>query len=65
MIEDMEQMGVFHAELRTTTLQRGRGENGAEYEVDVRYVPRAGVPIATGERNNRPVDTAAEKGKTQ
>ena len=65
MIEDMEQMGVFHAELRTTTLQRGRGENGAEYEMDVRYVPRAGVPIATGERNNRPVDTAAEKGKTQ
>jgi Tfp pilus assembly protein PilN len=65
MIEDMEGQGVFHAELRTTTLQRGRGENGAEYEMDVRYLPRAGVSIAPDERNNRPVDTAGEKGKTQ
>jgi Tfp pilus assembly protein PilN len=65
MIEDMEGQGVFHAELRTTTLQRGRGENGAEYEMDVRYVPRAGVSIAPDERNNRPVDTAGEKSKTQ
>jgi Tfp pilus assembly protein PilN len=65
MIEDMEGQGVFHAELRTQTLQRGRGENGAEYEMDVRYVPRAGVSIAPDERNNRPVDTAGEKGKTR
>jgi Tfp pilus assembly protein PilN len=65
MIEDMERQGVFHAELRTQTLQRGRGENGAEYEMDVRYVPRVGVPIANGERNNRPVDTASERGKSQ
>lgn len=65
MIEDMERQGVFHAELRTQTLQRGRGESGAEYEMDVRYVPRVGVPIANGERNNRPVDTASEKGKSQ
>ena len=64
MIEDMEQQGVFHADLRTTTLQRGRGEAGAEYEMDVRYVPRNGVAIAPTERNNRPVDTAGEKGKT-
>jgi Tfp pilus assembly protein PilN len=63
MIEDMERQGVFHAELRAQTLQRGRGESGAEYEMDVRYVPRAGVPIAPGER--RPVDTAGERGKTQ
>jgi len=39
------------------------GEGGAEYEMDVRYVPRAGVPIAPGERNNRPVDTAARRAK--
>jgi len=65
MIQDMEGQGVFHAELRTQTLQRGRGENGAEYEMDVRYVPRAGVSIAPDERNNRPVDTAGEKGKTR
>ncbi len=65
MIEDMEREGVFHAELRTQTLQRGRGESGAEYEMDVRYVPRASMPIAPGERNNRPVDTAGERGKPQ
>ncbi|HEY5075023.1 MAG TPA: hypothetical protein VII34_10035 [Pyrinomonadaceae bacterium] len=65
MIEDMERDGVFHAELRAQTLQRGRGESGAEYEMDVRYVPRAGVPMASGERTNRPVDTAGERGKTQ
>ncbi len=65
MIEDMERGGVFHAELRTTTLQRGRGENGAEYELDVHYVPRTSVSVAPGQRNNRPVDTAGEKGKAQ
>jgi Tfp pilus assembly protein PilN len=65
MIEDMERQGVFHAELRNQTLQRGRGESGAEYEMNVRYVPRLSVPIAPSERNNRPVDTAVDKGKTQ
>ena len=65
MIEDMERQGVFHAELRTTTLQRGRGESGAEYEMDVRYVPRIGVPISHADKNNRPVDTAGAKGKAQ
>lgn len=65
MIEDMEREGVFHAELRAQTLQRGRGESGAEYEMDVHYVPRNGVAITPSERNNRPVDTAGERGKTQ
>lgn len=65
MIEDMERQGTFHAELRNQTLQRGRGESGAEYEMNVRYVPRIGVPIAPSERNNRPVDTAGDRGKTQ
>ena len=65
MIEDMEREGVFRAELRAQTLQRGRGENGAEYEMDVYYSPRAGMAIERSERNNRPIDTATEKGKTQ
>jgi Tfp pilus assembly protein PilN len=65
MIEDMEREGIFHAELRAQTLQRGRAETGAEYEMDVHYVPRAGMPIDPSERTNRPVDTASEKGKTQ
>ena len=65
MIEDMERGGVFHAELRAQTLQRGRGESGAEYEMFVHYAPRAGVPISPAERINRPVDTAGQKGKAQ
>ena len=65
MIEAMEQQGVFHAEMRNQTLQRSRGEIGSEYEMDVRYMPRSGVPVAPGERNNRPVDTAGRKGKAQ
>lgn len=58
MIEDMERQGVFHAELVSQNLQRGKGEGGAEYEMNVFYAPRAGAPISTGER--RPVDTATE-----
>ena len=65
MIQDMEGQGIFHAELRTQTLQRGHGESGAEYEMDVRYMPRAGMSVAPTEGNNRPVDTAGEKRKTQ
>lgn len=44
MIADMAGAGVFHAELRSQTLQRGRGEVGAEYELLVNYKPRAGAP---------------------
>jgi Tfp pilus assembly protein PilN len=65
MIEDMEREGVFHADLRAQTLQRGRGEIGAEYEMDVYYAPRASMAIERSERNSRPVDTAGEKGRTQ
>jgi len=45
MIAQMDQDGVFHAELRSQTLQRGRGETGAEYELAVNYKPRAGAPV--------------------
>ena len=44
MIADMAKTGIFDAQLRSQTLQRGRGEGGAEYELAVRYQPRAGVP---------------------
>lgn len=62
LIKDMEGQGIFHAELVSQNLQRGKGENGAEYEMNVYYVPRAGAPIETS-GNNRPVDTAAEGGR--
>ena len=44
MIAEMDSAGVFRAELRAQTLQRGRGEVGAEYELLVNYKPRAGAP---------------------
>jgi Tfp pilus assembly protein PilN len=63
MIGDMETQGVFQAELVSQNLQRGKGESGAEYEMNVNYVPRAGAPIEPTEKSNRPVDTAVEGGK--
>lgn len=45
MIAQMDRTGIFHAELRSQTEQRGRGESGAEYELFVIYRPRAGAPI--------------------
>jgi len=44
MIAAMDRVGIFHAELRAQNLQRGRGESGAEYDLNVLYRPRAGVP---------------------
>lgn len=47
MISDMDRGGIFHAEIRSQTLSRGRGESGAEYELYVLYRPRAGSPVDT------------------
>jgi len=44
MIAAMDRVGIFRAELRAQNLQRGRGESGAEYELNVVYRPRAGTP---------------------
>src|SRR5256714_3210483 len=65
MIEDMERQGVFHAELVSQNLQRGKEVGGAEYEMNVHYAPRAGAPIAPDNRNNMPVDTAGEGAKSR
>ena len=54
MIKDMASEGVFRAELVSQNLQRGRGETGEEYEMNVHYVPRAGAPIEAANRNERP-----------
>ena len=64
MIEDMESQGVFRAELVAQNPQRGRGEVGSEYELNVHYVPRAGFAIEAS-ASKRPVDTAGEGGKTR
>ncbi|HEX5703334.1 MAG TPA: PilN domain-containing protein [Pyrinomonadaceae bacterium] len=65
MIEEMERQGIFHAELVSQNSERGRGESGQEYEMNVFYAPRAGVTITPSEQNKRPVDTAGEGAGTR
>jgi Tfp pilus assembly protein PilN len=65
MIEQMEREGVFHAELVAQNPQRGRNESGAEYEMNVHYVPRAGAAIAISDRASHAVDTAANGRSTK
>ena len=40
MIADMDRQGVFHANLVSQNLQKGRGEVGTEFELTVVYRPR-------------------------
>jgi len=49
MIGEMDRGGIFHAELATQSLQKGKGETGAEYELNVQYSPRASFASATEE----------------
>lgn len=42
MISSMYQEGIFQPDLRTQTLQKGRGESGTEYDFVVIYRPRSG-----------------------
>jgi Tfp pilus assembly protein PilN len=45
MINAMDRQGIFHADIENQDLQKGRGESGTEYELDVVYRPRAGVAV--------------------
>lgn len=47
MIADMDAGGVFQAELVSQNLQKGRGDIGTEYVMNVHYVPRSGVPSSS------------------
>lgn len=62
MIQQMSTGAVFQAQLVAQNPQRGKGETGAEYELNVRYTPRAGIAITPSEKP--PVDTA-EGGKSR
>ncbi len=55
MIADMNQAGIFEAELRNQNLQKGRGADGTECELYVLYRPRAGAPT----RATKPEDLAS------
>jgi Tfp pilus assembly protein PilN len=63
MIENMESEGIFHAELVAQNPQRGKGETGSEYELNVHYVPRYGFAVEPSAK--RTVDTAGQGGKAQ
>jgi Tfp pilus assembly protein PilN len=64
MIQEMESQGIFSAVLIAQNPQRGKGETGSEYELNVHYVPRAGFAIEPAD-TKAPVDTAREGGKTR
>lgn len=64
MIQEMESQGIFSAVLVSQNPQRGRGETGSEYELNVHYVPRAGFAIEPT-NTKAPVDTANQGGKTR
>ena len=65
MIQTMDREGIFHAELTSQNLQRGREEGGAEYEMNVYYSQRAGAPSTPSQRSSRPVDTATQGAGTR
>ena len=62
MIAEMDRGGVFHAELRSQTLSRGRGETGAEYELAVIYRPRAGSATEAVASSSPTADDVARGG---
>jgi len=54
MIGDMHQQGIFQLELRSQNLQKGRGEQGTEYEFDVIYRSRPGFASERVAEANNP-----------
>jgi len=65
MIAAMDRGGIFHANLRAQNLQRGRGESGAEYELEVAYRPRAGSPTSNVASSSVPPASTALGGTAQ
>jgi Tfp pilus assembly protein PilN len=51
MIADMDRSGVFRAFPLAENLQKGRGETGTEWTLNVQYTPRAGVSTSNGDRS--------------
>ena len=60
MIQEMESQGIFRAELVAQNPQRGKGETGSEYELNVHYVPRAGFAIEPSASNDLSILPAKE-----
>jgi Tfp pilus assembly protein PilN len=66
MIAEMDRAGIFHAEILTQNLQRGRDEGGTEYELAVVYQPRSGTPRnAVASASAAPPANDVAKGKPE
>ena len=63
MISSMTKAGIFEPYLRNQNLQKGRGESGAEYELDVIYRPRSGVPSEAVAEIQKEASAASEERK--
>jgi Tfp pilus assembly protein PilN len=60
MIAAMDHEGIFHADLQTQNLQKGRAEGGTEYELKVVYKPRAGYANESIAEVRQPSATTGE-----
>jgi len=60
MITVMDKGGIFQAELRAQNLQKGRGEIGSEYELNLQYSPPSSFTTESDDRaaNDRVVSGA-------
>ena len=58
MISEMDAAGIFQVELVSQNLQKGRGEIGTEYVMNVHYVPRSGVPTSNNGANLAAVESS-------
>jgi Tfp pilus assembly protein PilN len=56
MIAEMDRGGTFQAELRSQSLEKGKGETGAEYELNVQYSPRGRFASSTDENARAAVE---------
>lgn len=64
MIAEMDRQGIFHAEVVSQTLQKGRSAGGTEWLLNVRYMPRAGAPVR-GKSETSDGATAQNRGQQQ
>lgn len=63
MISNMDREAIFHAEPLSQTLQKGRGESGTEWTLQVIYRPRAGVAPARSEDEKGVAEVNAPAGQ--
>lgn len=59
MIAEMDRGGIFQAQLNSQSLQKGKGETGAEYELTIQYTPRSSFASSTAEGARASVERPA------